>query len=86
MSSFFRTISLSIIPQKPCLITVVICVNIGCLRSQCVMGLLRVSCRLWGEPFGKVYFAGSESSPVFRGYMDGGVRAAAVATKRVSSL
>lgn len=38
---------------------------------------------LWGEPFGKVYFAGSESSPVFRGYMDGGVRAAAVATKRI---
>lgn len=38
---------------------------------------------LWGGSFGKVYFAGSESSPVFRGYMDGALRAAALATKKI---
>lgn len=41
------------------------------------------TCSLWGGSFGKVYFAGSESSPIFRGYMDGALRAAALAAKKV---
>ena len=39
--------------------------------------------RLWGKSFGRIKFAGVESSPVFRGYMDGGVRAAERAAKEV---
>ncbi|ELT95638.1 hypothetical protein CAPTEDRAFT_227709 [Capitella teleta] len=46
-------------------------------------GFITTHRMLWGKAFGRIKFAGAESSAVFRGYMEGGVRAAHRAVAQV---